>query len=457
MKEKIERCQNILTEHYLVVLLFLSVVGLVLTGAGNRRLVGLAGCVLCVVAFTKGPVKVDLWGLVPLLIYMAFNAFSSLCIYGDVFNGFFNTQILYPVLYVVLAYLTDGEKLWLRRLCVLWAGFVSAVGILQFVFSSLAGNVSRLETFLGNPNALASFLMVGWFAAVSNAPDEQESGLLAAVLRRVEPLILAALTLTLCMGSFLSTIVGFLVLLGQKKRSCAWGELFSYAFRMTGRIILAVGAGFLLYFAVSLTGTRWLCALILLYLLALALLWPMVDRFLRVYRWVGPVVTSTALLMAVPVLLLRTNSIATFTERLQMMQNGLEYFFYNPLFGLGPYQWRYYDMADGGLYFNTWYIHNTLIHIGVELGLVAFAMSIIFIIRRYRKGGDELPGFTAFVSHNMFDVSFFYVNITAIALFTTVNPGDRGRTLSRPAAGLFFTVFFAILLCTGFHDTFYGL
>lgn len=457
MKEKIERCQNILTEHYLVVLLFLSVVGLVLTGSGSRRLVGLIGCILCAVAFTKGPVKVDPWGLIPFLIYLTFIALSSLRTDGDFFNAFFYIQVLYPVLYVVLAFLTDSEKLWLRRLCVLWAGFVSAVGILQFVFSSLAGNVSRLETFLGNPNALASFLMVGWFAAVSNAPDEQESGLLAAVLRRVEPLILAALTLTLCMGSFLSTIVGFLVLLGQKKRSCTWGELFSYAFRMTGRIILAVGAGFLLYFAMSLTGTRWLCAPILLYLLFLALFWPMVDRFLRVYRWVGPVVTSTALLMAVPVLLLRTNSTATFTERLQMMENGLGYFFYNPLFGLGPYQWRYYDKADGGLYFNTWYIHNTLIHIGVEFGLVAFAMAVFLLVRRCRKGGSELPGFTAFLAHNMLDVSYFYPGIAAIALVTTVNPGDRGRTLSRPAAGLFFAVFFAILLCTGFHDTFYGL
>ena len=457
MKEKIERCQNILTEHYLVVLLFLSVVGLVLTGSGSRRLIGLIGCVLCAVAFTKGVVKIDLWGLVPMLIYMAFVAFSSLRVDGNVFNGFFNSQILYPVLYVVLAYLTDGEKLWLRRLCVLWAGFVSAVGILQFVFSSLAGNVSRLETFLGNPNALASFLMVGWFAVISNEPDQEEKGLVAAILRRIEPLILAALILTLCMGGFLSMIVGFLVLLCQKKCSCTWRELFSYAFRMTGRIILAVGAGFLLYFAMSLTGTRWLCALILLYLLALALLWPMVDRFLRVYRWVGPVVTSTALLMAVPVLLLRTNSTATFTERLQMMENGLGYFFHDPLLGLGPYQWRFYDMADGGLYFNTWYIHNTLIHIGVEVGLIAMATLVIMIYRRYQKGGNELPGFTAFLFHNMLDVSFFYVGITAMTLFTTTNPNERGRILSRHVTGALFAAMFLILICTGFHDAFSGI
>ena len=183
----------------------------------------------------------------------------------------------------------------------------------------------------------------------------------------------------------------------------------------------------------------------------------MVDHFLRVYRWVGPVVTSTALLMAVPVLLLRTNSIATFIERLQMIRNGLGYLFYNPILGLGPYQWRFYNLADNDLYFNSWYIHNSLIHIGVEFGLIAFAMAVLLIVRRYRKGGSELPGFTAFLAHNMLDVSYFYPGIAAIALFTTVNPGDRGRTLSRPAAGLFFAVFFAILLCTGFHDTFYGL
>ena len=193
---------------------------------GSRRLVGLFGCILCAVAFTKGPVKIDLWGLVPMLVYVAFNAFSSLRIYGNVFNGFFNTQILYPLLYIVSGYLTDSERLWLRRLCVLWAGFVSAVGILQFVFSSLAGNVSRLETFLGNPNALASFLMVGWFAVISNEPDQEEKGLVAAILRRIEPLILAALILTLCMGGFLSMIVGFLVLLCQKSAVVHGGSFF---------------------------------------------------------------------------------------------------------------------------------------------------------------------------------------------------------------------------------------
>lgn len=457
MKEKIERCQNILTEHYLVVLLFLTMAGLTMAETGSRRLVGLFGCILCAVAFTKGPVKIDLWGLVPMLVYVAFNAFSSLRIYGNVFNGFFNTQILYPLLYIVLGYLTDSEQFWLRRLCVLWAGFVSAVGILQFVFSSLAGNVSRLETFLGNPNALASFLMVGWFAVISNEPDPGEKGLVAAILRRIEPLILAALILTLCMGGFLSMIVGFLVLLCQKKRSFTWRELFSYAFRMTAKIILGIGAGFLLYFTMVLTDARWLCIFILLYLLFLILLWPMVDRFLQTYKWVATVSTVSGLLMAIPMLLLRTNSIATFIERLQMIRNGIGYLFYSPLLGLGPYQWRYYNWADGDMYFNTWYIHNTLIHIGVEVGLIAMAMLAILIFRRYQKGGSELPGFTAFLAHNMLDVSFFYVGITAMTLFTSTNPNERGRILSRHVTGALFAAMFLILICTGFHDAFSGI
>lgn len=42
--------------------------------------------------------------------------------------------------------------------------------------------------------------------------------------------------------------------------------------------------------------------------------------------------------MAVPVLLFRSNAASTFTERFQMMRNGLGYLFREPVLGLGPYQ-----------------------------------------------------------------------------------------------------------------------
>ena len=187
MKNKIENYQSILMEHYLVVLLLLSLIALTIAGIGSRRMVGLIGCVLCAVAITKGPVKIDLWIIGPMVIYEIFNGLSSLRIYGDVFHGFFNTQIIFPVVYVLVAYLSDQERLWLHRLCALWAGFVSIYGIFQFTHLALTGTISRSEAFLGNPNALGSFLIVAWFAAKESEPDGSEKGILVEILRAGNP------------------------------------------------------------------------------------------------------------------------------------------------------------------------------------------------------------------------------------------------------------------------------
>ena len=57
----------------------------------------------------------------------------------------------------------------------------------------------------------------------------------------------------------------------------------------------------------------------------------------------------------------------------QMMRNGLGDIGVNPLLGVGPYQWRMLNLQDSDTYFNTWHIHNILIHVAVEMGLVAAA------------------------------------------------------------------------------------
>lgn len=454
MKNKIENYQSILMEHYLVVLLLLSLIALTIAGIGSRRMVGLIGCVLCAVAITKGPVKIDLWIIGPMVIYEIFNGLSSLRIYGDVFHGFFNTQIIFPVVYVLVAYLSDQERLWLHRLCALWAGFVSIYGIFQFTHLALTGTISRLEAFLGNPNVLGSFLIVAWFAAKESEPDGSEKGILVEILRRIEPVILTALALTLSMGSFLSMAVGVLVLLTQKSRSCTWNEWVAFTLHMTAKGILGIGPGILLYFTAAMTDIVWISAFIILYLFFLALYWPVFDRFLSAFKWFASIITASGLVSAVGMLLLRTNAADTFIERFHMMRNGLGYLFQNPILGLGPYQWRPLNRVDGDIYFNTWHIHNSILHIGVELGLIAMTMAIIILVRRYRKGGAEIAGFTAFLCHNLIDVSFFYPGITSLAILTTAVPNKSGHPLSRLATGAFFAVFFAIFVCTGFHDAF---
>ena len=100
---------------------------------------------------------------------------------------------------------------------------------------------------------------------------------------------------------------------------------------------------------------------------ALAMCWSTFDRFLRACPRVAASISATGFLVAAAAVTVRPSSLATFAERLEMMRNGMGYLAENPLLGVGPYQWRLLNLADGDKYFNTWHIHNVLIHVGVEM------------------------------------------------------------------------------------------
>lgn len=112
-----------------------------------------------------------------------------------------------------------------------------------------------------------------------------------------------------------------------------------------------------------------------------------------------------------------------------MMGNGFGYLSVNPLFGVGPYQWRMLNMADGDTYFNTWHIHNSLLHISVELGLIAALMLLVIVVRFFlkRRNPEQRGGFIAFFVHNMFDTSFFFPAITGLMMMTAAPRERRGR------------------------------
>lgn len=454
MKETIEKYQDIFTEHFLLILLLFSLVALTITGIGSREMVGLIGCILCVVALTKDSVYIDPWILFPLLIYEIFSALSSISIFGDVFHGFFNTQIIYPVIYVLVSFLKDKELLWMRRLCVLWAGLISCYGILDFIYSSFNGEIFRLETMLGNPNALGCFLVVAWFSLKVSEINEIEINIVSNIISRLEPLILTALALTLSMGSFLSMILATIILLIQKARIYNRKELISFALLTIAKNICGISAGIIIYFSVTFANTFWIACLTIIYVFLLSFYWPLMDGFLRKYKKISLLIFASSLLFAITAIFIRTNAVATFIERFNMMGNGLGYIFKNPIIGVGPYQWRYLNLHDSDIYFNTWHIHNSLIHIGVELGLIALLMMIIIVIRIYRKGGDGIAGFSAFFFHNMIDVSFFYPCITVLTILTTVGFNKKEYEMSRFSKNIFFLVFFTVFLCTGFHDIF---
>ena len=92
-------------------------------------------------------------------------------------------------------------------------------------------------------------------------------------------------------------------------------------------------------------------------------------------------------------MVIRPSALATFAERIEMMENGLGYILFHPVLGLGPSQWRSWNMFDGDKYFGTWHIHNFLIHIGVELGLIAMAALAVIVLRHFRKTGALMAHF----------------------------------------------------------------
>lgn len=161
--------------------------------------------------------------------------------------------------------------------------------------------MARLESCLGNPNALGIFLVVAWFSVRDSELGSNETGMMPELLKRIEPLILTALALTLSMGSFLSMALGVLILWIRKSRHVTRNELVSYSFCMAAEILLGVGPGILLYFVAVMTSIKWICAFHIIYLMFLAFYWPLLHRFLVVHKRIRLIITLGGILMAVPV------------------------------------------------------------------------------------------------------------------------------------------------------------
>lgn len=419
--------------HSVEICLFLSLFILTWTGVGDTTIAGLLGLLLCAMGILQRTVRVDLWVLIPLFLYNLFSMISSYLTYGNIADGYASTQLLYPVIYLTAACAGSRGLSLLRRLCVLWTGGVAAAGILQFVFRAVVLDRSgRLGGFLGNPNAMGIFLVLGWFALIGCGRDREENS--RNILPYMEPLLLTALALTLSMGSFLAMAVGIGVLSVERKRHSSWQETFRYLCQLLARVCLGTGTGLLLYLAAARTDASWICLPLLLYTAYMTLCWKKFGDFLDTYPRISVWVAMLWVLVAVSLLLIRSSSPATFAERLEMMQSGLRYLTVRPLTGLGPYQWRLLDMQDGGKYFNTWHIHNVPLHVAVELGFPAMTMLLLIAVRFCRKSKSpaQKAGFAAFCFHNFMDTSFFYMGITTLLLLTVSDPDKDAGAVPRP-------------------------
>lgn len=444
-----------LIDHYIVVCIFMALFILTWVGVGDVAVVGILGLILCVAGCSRESAQVDLWVLVSLIGYDLASMASSYAAYGNITDGYASMHMIFPVLYLLMACLERQELMLLRQLCAVWAGVTAAAGILQFVFHAVVqGTAARLGGFLGNPNAMGIFLVLGWFALMGCLEDAEtaEGGKGSRHVNQIiallsmEPILLIALALTLSMGSFVAMAAGILTLLlirifGKGGR-LSLREAAGSACRILARASLGVGTGMLLYLAAARTSVPWVCLPLLLYVLAVMVLWKKYSLFLEVYPKMAAVLSGFGLLVAAAAVFVRPSSLATFSERLEMIRNGIGYLTVHPLFGVGPYQWRMLNLYDGDTYFNTWHIHNVPIHVGVEFGWIAMVMLLAVAAGFFRKKAEpwRKAGFTAFCVHNMMDTGFFYLGITTLAMTAFGDPGERGRKLGRRALRIFYGV-----------------
>lgn len=446
----IERGLDGLADHYTAGCIVLAQLILTLVGVGNLRTASMLGLILCVIGLVKEAARIDPWILVPLILYNLASMASSCRAYGTITEGYGAFQSLFPVLYLLLMCLEDQERLLVKRLCVFWGGAVAAAGLVQFVMlAAFQDRAGRLGGFLGNPNAMGIFLVVSWFALM--ACLDHGKGRTAPFLACLEPLILMTLALTMSMGSFVAMAAGILMLAAEEKRGHSWGEVFHFSCRVLAKAALGVGTGMLLYLAGTRTDAPWICLPLLLYGAGVLVLWQKFDRFLAARPPIAALISAFGAVVALAAVAVRPSSIATFAERLEMMSSALHYLTVNPLLGVGPFQWRLLDLNDGGKYFNTWHIHNVLLHVGVELGWAAAAALAAITVRVYQKKPPAKAGFTAFCLHNMIDTSFFYLGVTTQMLIAVGEPGEKrlsGGWL-KAVFGLFGAMF-AVNLCRSF-------
>lgn len=426
-------------QYIIMIMLFLAFFIFTFIGAGSFIIVSLVGLFLCIIGLVQTSVKVDLWVLFPLIFYNIISFVSGYRVFGNTLDGFASTQSIFPIVYLLTAYLDGSERIMLKRLCAIWVAVMAIIGIGQFTQDAFFGNASRLSGIMGNPNAMGAMMVFGWFALQSCLLDLEDGHILfKKLLHGSEFIILVALTLTLSMGAMMAFGVGIVAMhIYEKKRNIS-----DLSCRMA-EIVFAGGCGVLLYIAGNFTDSSWLCLVICIYILVCAMYWGVFKEYLTSQKWINILFCLIGICGIAILIFLRPNAPATFMERLSMIKNGLGYIGKDPILGIGPYQWRWLNMLDTDLYYNTWHIHNIFVHVGVELGLFAMVMLMTVGIRHLFKTEDRAQRgmFFAAFTHSLIDTSFFYIATVPFLVATSTKDERRTHLLSGGVVKCIFGMF----------------
>lgn len=126
-----------LIDHYVVLCFVFVLVILSLIGVGDVRTAGLVGILLCGAGMTQDTARVDLWILIPFIVYDLAAMASSYAFYGNIVDGYGAMHAVFPVVYLLMSCLDEKEMRLLKRCCVLLAGAIAAAGIGRFIFQAV--------------------------------------------------------------------------------------------------------------------------------------------------------------------------------------------------------------------------------------------------------------------------------------------------------------------------------
>ena len=433
--------------HIFVILLSFTFFIFSFYGIGNATVSAVIGILLCATGFIQGEVKTDLCMLGFILAGVLLCGISSFRTYGNFQEGYTGVFALYPVLYMILSYLNNEDGKLLRRICILWSEIIAGCGILEFLYKSFESSAYRIGGIIGNPNAMGIFLVVSWLILLRDRKENDGDNRMTRVISLLSPLLLAALTLTLSMGSFLSLCIGMTVYFFQERKENgekrSFAEMVKMIIPVTAEMSLYIGTGILLFVAERKTDFSWTVLLPAVYLIFLCFFQRNIRAFFEKHAGYAGIFTGAGIAGGFIAISLRQSAAETFTERLEMMRNGLGYFFQHPLTGVGSYQWRRLNFNDGDKYFNTWHIHNIPIHFAAELGIFAVIILIAIFVHAMMKKENRRarPAFGAFICHNLMDTSFMYFSVTSLLLFASHCITGNEKKISNLAARCFYLIF----------------
>lgn len=445
---KVLKCKlGELLDYRIEICLFFALIILFLNAGGKPSIDICVSIFLCAIGLTQDRVKVDLYIIIPFIVYIVFGFISSYNAHGNIADGYTATHTVFPVICLLSSYLKERNLKSFRRICVYFAAVMALIGIGQFLYTSLAHSAIRVGGIVGNPNPFGMFLVISYFIFMQCSEIQEKEYFL---WQYIEPILLIALALTLSIGSFAAMAIGIVIIIVYKFCKTNTRKAFDFAVTLVAKVTMGVSLGLLLYLSSSRSGIPWLCVPLILYIAVFIYFWKEFEKYLKKHKFMSVIITVLSLLAAIAVILIRPSWVATFKERIEMIYSGFKYLTVNPILGVGSYNWRHLNFLDSDKTFGTNHIHNSFINVGVELGIPAMLMLIIISVRFLLKRKSVFGGVATavFIIHNLMDVVFFNVSVTAFLFAAESELRYSGRYISAIAAKLIFGGFAAVSLYT---------